>query len=102
MTNFDAVLTQHAEEGFTRQEIIDLLKHLNLSPNEEVEPVCLEANNCTIFGFIKSNAADEKLDFDTRPDSVFGRQVRDVADNKLLETEDNIYDFNGIHTLMYY
>lgn len=106
MTNnntFDAVLIkQRAEDGFTKNEITDLLEPLNLGPSEEVEPIYLTANSAVIFGFIRSSVSDEKLDFDTSPNSTFGQAVIKVANNAYLENPDGIYDFAGVRTVMYY
>lgn len=99
----DAVLTQRAgEDGFTKKEIQELLDHLNLREEEEVEAIYLNADSCVLFGFIRMQICEERLNFDTGEDSSFGQAAISVANDMELETRDKIYYFAEVKTYMYY
>lgn len=99
----DAVLTQRsAEDGFYKKEIVELLERLQLREDEEVDAICLEADSCVLFGFIRMSASDEHLNFDIGPVSKFGSAAIAVANDTALERPDCLYDFAGVKTLMFY
>lgn len=99
----DAILTQRSDEnGFTKLEINRLLHYLNLFSDEEVIPISYEGNSAIVFGFMRMSACDEKLNFDTGPQSEFAKQVLNVVNDKKLESPDGHYEFAGVTTLMYY
>ena len=100
--DIQAVLTQRSDDGFNQKEIVELLGHLELRDEEEVDPICLEADSCVLFGFIRMEASDVLLSFDTGTNSAFGRAAIAVANDVKLEREDELYDFAGVKTLMYY
>lgn len=99
----DAILTQRSDDdGFTKLEIDRLLHYLNLFSNEEVTPVLYKNNSAIVFGFMRMSACDEKLNFDTGPQSEFAKQILNAVNNKKLESPDGHYEFAGVSTLMYY
>lgn len=103
LNRIDAVLTQRVgEDGFTRKEIQELLGHLHLEEEEEVDAVYLNADSCILFGFIRMQICEEQLSFDIGEHSSFGKAVIAVANDTELETQDGIYDFAGVKTYMYY
>ena len=99
----DAVLTQRsADDGFTKKEILEVLGRLELEDDEAVEAIYLNADSCIVFGFMRMQVCDEKLEFDVRENSPFGQEVVAVANDVRLEREDGIYEFAGVRTYMYY
>lgn len=101
--NVEAVLTQRAEDGFYKTEILDLMECLESSGKEpELDAVYLEFDGGILFGFIKYEVSDEKLDFNTGKDSEFGRAAIAVANDARLENKNGLYEFAGVKTLMYY
>ena len=99
----DAVLTHRSPgDGFYQEEVQQLLECLCLDDEEEVDAILLEANEAVIFGFIRFSVSDEKLDFDTGPNSASAQEVIAVANDQELETDDGLYDFAGVKTLMRY
>lgn len=99
----DAVLTQRScEDGFTMKEIQELLEHLHLEQEEEVDVICLDADNCILFGFIRMRVSEEQLGFNVGESSFFGQAAIAVANDTELETVDGLYDFAGVKTYMYY
>lgn len=99
----DAILTQRSDEnGFTKLEIDRLLHYLNLFSNEEITPVLYKDNSAVMFGFMRMSACDEKLNFDTGPQSEFAKQVLNAVNDKKLESPDGHYEFAGVSTLIYY
>lgn len=99
----DAVLTRCSDEnGFTKLEINRLLHYLNLFSDEEVTPVLYKNDSTIVFGFMRTSACDEKLNFDTGPQSEFAKQILNAVNDKKLESPDGHYEFAGVSTLMYY
>lgn len=99
----DAILTQRSDEnGLTKLEINRLLHYLNLFSDEEVTPILYKNDSAVVFGFMRTSACDEKLNFDTGPQSEFAKQVLNIVNNKKLESPDGHYDFAGVSTFMYY
>jgi len=99
----DAVLTQRSgEDGFTFDDIIELLNKLQLKDGEKVDAICLDGDSAIVFGFIRMVVSEEKLSFDTGPESDFGRQLLTVVNDVTMESEDGRYQFAGVDTLMYY
>lgn len=98
----DAVLTvRSAEDGFYKKEILELLEHLQLGEDEEVDAVYLEADSCILFGFIRMDVSDERLGFAINAQSAFGSAAIAVANNSALEHSDCISNFAGIRTMLY-
>lgn len=99
----DAVVTQRScDDGFTKADILRLLDHLDLTADEEVDPIYLEGDSAIAFGFIRMDVSEERLSFDTSANSDFGRELIAVVNDIELETEDGRYKFAGVDTLMYY
>lgn len=103
MEKINAVFTQRSfEDGLTASEIVQLLKPLNLAEDEEVYPVFVEGNNAVAFGFIRNQAVAGILNDEIGCSSQFERELRKVVDDMRLETPDQLYDFAGVRTYMYY
>lgn len=101
--HIDAILTQRSDEnGFTKLEIDRFLHYLNLFSDEEVTPILYKSNSAIVFGFMRISVCDEKLNFDTGPQSEFAKQVLNVVNDKKLESPDGHYEFAGVSALMYY
>lgn len=99
----DAVVTQRScEDGFTKTDILRLLDSLALGPDEEVDAIYLEGDSAIAFGFIRMAVSEEKLSFETGPQSDFGRELLTVVNDVTMENEDCRYQFAGVETLMYY
>lgn len=99
----DAVFTQRSDEdGLTMNEIVTLLRHLHLAEGEEVCPVIAEGNSAIAFGFIRNQTVTDDLGDEIGPGSKFERELLAVVNDQSLETSDDLYDFAGVRTLMYY
>ena len=103
MGKIDAVFTQRCDEdGLTKAEIMKLLEHLDLNGEEEVLPIVAEGDISWTFGFIRDETVSDQLGDDVGKDSAFVTELLTVVNNMHLETPDNLYDFAGVKTLMYY
>ncbi len=104
MTNkIDAVFTQRSDvDGLTTTEIMKLLEHLGLDCDEEVYPVIINGDNAMAFGWIRNEVVSRILDDDVGANSPFAQNMLAVINNTDLESADQIYDFAGVRTLMYY
>lgn len=99
----DAVFTQRScEDGLTMDEIIQMLKHLSLTEDEEVCPVIAEGDSAIAFGLIRNQTVTDVLNDEIGRGSRFERDLLEVVNDVELETTDGLYDFDGVRTLMYY
>ena len=80
--------------GLTKTNVMDLMD--TVATNEvypmEIGGMTLES---AAMGFITSEAAD-KLDYEYGQDSAVGKFIASILDDINKETEDGIYEFQGI------
>lgn len=99
----DAVVTQRsAEDGLTGKEVVELLQNLALDDNEEVYPIYAEGDSSVAFGFIRNSVITEVLGDEFGSGSSFEEALLKVVNDVELDSNDCVYEFAGVKTLMYY
>lgn len=92
------------EDGLSPEQVTALVNDIERhSFGEcEIEPIRIEGEYAWCFGFMSHKAFDEKLDFDARESSPFGKDVKEILDDLSLENENGIYMCHGILTKILY
>ena len=92
----DAALLEKPDvKGLTRTDTWALYEMLKGEEAYPLEIGNMDAGNSTAMGFITPEAA-EKLLYKYRQNSEFGRYISEILGDMALETEDDLYEYDGI------
>lgn len=98
LTHFDIALTQKPlDSGMTKEDVIDLYDMLN---EDEAFVIEIQDENSAAMGFITCKAA-EKLNYDYET-SGLNAFIKNILSDSNNESDDNIYNFNGINIWLTY